>query len=97
MGLNTEFQYKFKSNGEIVENIFLKHSAGVTYYLAVGVKGKEERFDPKRMSEYLERFEDSSNSINQDIIKLIKSGYEFKTFWGTTFDGKEFHIEMEDK
>ena len=37
----------------------------------------------------------SETNINQDIIKLIESGYEFKTFWGTTFDGKEFHIETQ--
>lgn len=39
----------------------------------------------------------SENNINQDIIQLIESGYEFKTFWGATFDGKEFHIEVEDQ
>lgn len=37
----------------------------------------------------------TQNSINQDIIKLIESGYEFKEFYGTTCDDKEFHISMD--
>lgn len=36
---------------------------------------------------------ESRNNINQDIINLIESGYQFKSFWGTTLDGKEFHVD----
>lgn len=39
-------------------------------------------------------YEGDSN-INQDIIKLIESGYEFKSFSGSTRNGLEFHVDME--
>lgn len=39
------------------------------------------------------KFRSTSKNINQDIIKLIESGYEFKSFSGKTFDGRELHVD----
>ena len=33
--------------------------------------------------------------INQDIIKLIESGYKFNSFSGSTLDGRTVHLDME--
>lgn len=41
--------------------------------------------------------ESITNSINDDIIKLIESGYKFKSFHGNTLNGRAIFLELEDE
>jgi hypothetical protein len=97
MIINGTNQYYIKQTGEEVkfDNVYQDFQK-ITYTLLTK-KGTQITLEFPRYMDLIQSYVTiklEEENINQDIIKLIESGYKFKTFWGTALDGKEFHIEM---
>lgn len=66
---------------------FMLHRTGKFVY-SLDARSFAEEFRP-----YVHKKEKTANNINQDIINLLEN-YNFTSFYGTTIDGKEFHVEV---